>query len=218
MSINLPTPNLPKGLYIPQMYLRQPTADVPAYKPMIVPPADLERPEETQAEETKEEQVEAPTLKIPVIDIQMPLPEPAVVITAVTTAVVAVATTSVTSSLFEPIKKKVQKQLQAKVNKWKENRKKKKGLLGKLKDAAEDQEHQIQILGTFVRLGVVVWSGFIITMNYVEIPMVKKSGNSDITFVASVFTGALATFGLSTGNSKDKGKPINCPMTKKKEE
>ena len=92
----------------------------------------------------------------------------------------------------------------------------KKGLLGKLKDAAEDQEHQIQILGTFVRLGVVVWSGFIITLNYVELPMVKKSGNSDITFVASVFTGALATFGLTTG-SKDKGKPVNCPMAKKKE-
>ena len=95
--------------------------------------------------------------------------------------------------------------------------KKKKGILGKLKDAAEDQEHQIQILGTFVRLGVVVWSGFIITMNYVELPMIKKAGNSDITFVASVFTGALATFGLSTGNSKDKG-VTNCPMAKKKEE
>ena len=94
----------------------------------------------------------------------------------------------------------------------------KKGLLKKLKDGIEDQEAQIQILGTFVRLGVVVWSGFIITLNYVELPMVKKSGNSDITFVASVFTGALATFGLTTGN-KDKGKPINCPMaTKKKEE
>ena len=93
-----------------------------------------------------------------------------------------------------------------------------KGLLGKLKEAAEEQEHQIQILGTFVRLGVVVWSGFIITMNYVELPMIKKAGNSDITFVASVFTGALATFGLSTGNNnKDKG-PINCPMAKKKEE
>ena len=95
---------------------------------------------------------------------------------------------------------------------------KKRGLLGKLKDAAEDQEHQIQILGTFVRLGVVVWSGFIITMNYVELPMIKKAGNSDITFVASVFTGALASFGLSTGNSKDKGTPVNCPMNKKKEE
>jgi len=72
-----------------------------------------------------------------------------------------------------------------------------KGFLGKVKDIAEDKEHQIEFLGTIVRLGVVVWSGFIITMNYVEIPMVKKSGNSDITFVASVFTGALATFGLS---------------------
>ena len=96
---------------------------------------------------------------------------------------------------------------------------KEKGLLGKLKDAAEDQEHQIQILGTFVRLGVVVWSGFIITMNYVELPMVKKSGNSDITFVASVFTGALATFGLTTGNKNSGNKgPVNCPMAKKKEE
>ena len=95
---------------------------------------------------------------------------------------------------------------------------KKKGILGKLKDAAEDQEHQIQILGTFVRLGVVVWSGFIITMNYVELPMIKKAGNSDITFVASVFTGALATFGLSTGNSKDKGTAVNCPMAKKKDD
>ena len=95
----------------------------------------------------------------------------------------------------------------------------KKGLLGKLKEGIEDQEAQIQILGTFVRLGVVVWSGFIITLNYVELPMIKKSGNSDITFVASVFTGALATFGLTTGNNKDKGKPVNCPMaTKKKEE
>ena len=95
----------------------------------------------------------------------------------------------------------------------------KKGVLGKLKDAVEDKEHQIEVLGTFVRLGVVVWSGFIITMNYVELPMDKKSGNSDITFVASVFTGALATFGLTTGNKNSgNNKPVNCPMVKKKEE
>ena len=94
-----------------------------------------------------------------------------------------------------------------------------KGFIGKLKDAAEDQEHQIQILGTFVRLGVVLWSGAIITLNYVEIPMVQKSGNSDITFVASVFTGALATFGLTTGNkSNGKNTPVNCPMLNKKKE
>ena len=122
--IKIPSANLPKALDIPQIYFRPPTADVPAYKPMIVPPADLERPEETEAEETTEEP-EAPTLKIPVIDIKMPIPETAVVVTAVTTAVIAVTTTTITQSLFEPIKKKVQKQLQAKVNKWKENRKKK---------------------------------------------------------------------------------------------
>ena len=125
MSINLPTPNLPKALDIPQIYFRPPTPNVPAYKPMIIPPADLERPKETEAEETSE-QPEPPSLKIPVLDIKMPIPETAVVVTAVTTAVVAVATTSITQTLFEPIKKKVQKQLQAKVNKWKENRQKKK--------------------------------------------------------------------------------------------
>ena len=124
MEIKLPTPNLPKSLDIPQIYFKPPTPDVPAYKPMFIPPADLERPEEVEAEETTE-QPEPPTLKIPVIDIKMPIPETAVVVTAVTTAVIAVTTTTVTQSLFEPIKKKVQKQLQAKVNKWKENRKKK---------------------------------------------------------------------------------------------
>ena len=120
----IPKITIPKPLYIPQIYFEPPSAKVPSYKPMIVPPADLERPEETEAEETTE-QPEPPKLTIPKLDIDIPIPETAVVVTAVTTAIVAVATTSVTQSLFEPIKKKVKKQLQAKVNKWKENRKKK---------------------------------------------------------------------------------------------
>ena len=132
MSIQIPTARTPKPLDIPHMYFRPPTADVPAFRPIVIPPADLERPEETEPEETTEEP-EATTLKIPVLDIKMPIPETAVVVTAVTTAVVAVATTSITQSLFEPIKKKVQKQLQAKVNKWKENRQKKKDSLEKSK-------------------------------------------------------------------------------------
>ena len=103
------------------------------------------------------------------------------------------------------------------INGRKRKDQKEKIILNKLKDVAEDKEHQIEILGTFVRLGVVVWSGFIITMNYVDIPMVKKSGNSDITFVASVFTGALATFGLTTGNRNNNSKGIECPMAKKPE-
>ena len=83
----------------------------------------------------------------------------------------------------------------------------KKGLLTKLKESVDDHEEQMQILGAMVRLGVVIWSGFIITLNYVELPMVRKplGASSDITFVASIFTGALATFGLSTGNGKKNG-------------
>ncbi len=137
IPINLPRATLPKALDIPQMYLKQPSAYVPSYKPMVIPPSDLERPPETKAEEgTTTEQPESPKLQIPVIDIQMPLPEPAVVITAVTTAVVAVGATSVTQTLFEPIKKKVQKQLQKKVDKWKENRKKRK------KDSSENSKKE----------------------------------------------------------------------------
>ena len=83
----------------------------------------------------------------------------------------------------------------------------------------EFEEEQIALLSTMVRLGVVVWAGFIITLNYVELPgnIIRKSGSSDITFVASIFTGALASFGLNTANSKSKGTPVNCPMVKKKE-
>ena len=93
-----------------------------------------------------------------------------------------------------------------------------KSFLKKLKENIDDHDEQMAVLGAAVRLGVVIWSGFIITMNYVDIPMVKKSGNSDITFVASVFTGALATFGLTTGKNGGSKTPTNCPMVKKPEQ
>ena len=82
----------------------------------------------------------------------------------------------------------------------------KKNIPTKIKENVDDHEEQMQILGAMVRLGVVIWSGFIITLNYVELPMIRKplGASSDITFVASIFTGALATFGLSTGNKKSK--------------
>ena len=94
----------------------------------------------------------------------------------------------------------------------------KKGLLTKLKENVDDHDEQMQILGAMVRLGVVIWSGFIITLNYVELPMVKKplGASSDITFVASIFTGALATFGLSTGNAKKTGNGNTSTTTKTK--
>ena len=137
MPIQLPTPRLPKPLDLPVIHLKEPSALVPSYKPMVIPPADLEAPEEVEKEEKTEEKPEPPKLKIPVIDIQMPLPEAAVVVTAVTTAVIAVATTTVTQSLFEPIKKKVQKQLQSKVDALKKKRKEKASLI-KSKESEEN--------------------------------------------------------------------------------
>ena len=94
----------------------------------------------------------------------------------------------------------------------------KKRLLSKLKENVDDHDEQMQILGAMVRLGVVIWSGFIITLNYVELRMVKKplGASSDITFVASIFTGALATFGLSTGNGKKNGNGNGTTTTKPK--
>ena len=91
----------------------------------------------------------------------------------------------------------------------------KKGIFTKLKENIDDHEEQMAVLGAAVRLGVVIWSGFIITLSYVELPMVKKSATAgDITFVASIFTGALATFGLSTGNGNKKNGDPKKPTTK----
>jgi hypothetical protein len=93
---------------------------------------------------------------------------------------------------------------------------KKKGIVAKLKDKIDDKEEQLVILSTFVRLGVVVWSGFILTLNYVEIPGLGQQERIDPTFIASVFTGALASFGLETAKKRGDGtyksddeKPMN---------
>ena len=89
---------------------------------------------------------------------------------------------------------------------------KKKGPLGKLKESLDDKEEQLEILGTFIRLGVMVWAGFIISLNYITFPgLAKDGGPKDITFIASVFTGCLATFSVDVGkkkkDDKDKEKP-----------
>ena len=96
---------------------------------------------------------------------------------------------------------------------------KKKGPLGRLKASLDDKEEQLQVISTFVRLGVVVWSGFILTLNYVEIPGLGKQERIDPTFIASVFTGALASFGLETakkrGDGTYEGDADSKPMNKK---
>jgi len=86
-----------------------------------------------------------------------------------------------------------------------EHNEKEKGRLGKLKDAIlPDQEEQAAIISTFVRLGVLVWSGGILTLNYVAIPGIPQQ-KIDPTFIASVFTGVLASFGIQTASKKGDG-------------
>ena len=87
-----------------------------------------------------------------------------------------------------------------KEEKKKEETPKKPGFFAKLKDAAEDKEEQMMILSTFVRLGILVWSGAILTLAYVDLPPAFKMPKQDLdpTFIASVFTGVLATFGVQT--------------------
>ena len=82
---------------------------------------------------------------------------------------------------------------------------KKKGAFGKIKDAIlPDQDEQAAILSSMVRLGVLVWSGGILTLNYVAIPGVPQQ-KIDPTFIASVFTGVLASFGIQTASKKGDG-------------
>ena len=81
----------------------------------------------------------------------------------------------------------------------------KKGVLGTIKDKIlPDEEEQAAIISTFVRLGVLVWSGGILTLNYVAIPGVPQQ-KIDPTFIASVFTGVLASFGIQTASKKGDG-------------
>ena len=82
---------------------------------------------------------------------------------------------------------------------------KKKGILGKVKDAIlPDAEEQAAIISTAVRITVLAWSGGILTLNYVAIPGVPQQ-KIDPTFIASVFTGVLASFGIQTASKKGDG-------------
>ena len=126
-------PKLPKALDMPSIPLKQPSAEMPIFPPIVIPPGNIkapagvaldEVPEETEDAETAT--TEQPTLRVPVVKIDLPLPSAEVVATATYAAVAAVATTTLATPLFDKIKKQIQKFLQKKVDKWKENRLKKK--------------------------------------------------------------------------------------------
>jgi len=97
---------------------------------------------------------------------------------------------------------------------------KKKGILGKIKEATDDKEEQLAILSTFVRLGILIWSGGILTLAYVELPPALQIPKQDLdpTFIASVFTGVLATFGVQTAKKGAMGNGGSAGITKQQME
>ena len=91
------------------------------------------------------------------------------------------------------------------IEKNKEVKEEKKGIFAKAKDAIlPDPEEQAAIISTMVRITVLAWSGGILTLNYVAIPGVPQQ-KIDPTFIASVFTGVLASFGIQTASKKNDG-------------
>ena len=119
--MEIPTIVLPDIKKIETVEIPIPTADVPYYKPMVVPPSDLRDQEDEPVETVEEKPPEPPTLKIPFIKQPVPQPSTEVVVVAATTAVTAVAATTLTQPIIEWIRKKVQKFLNDKITKWRKN-------------------------------------------------------------------------------------------------
>ena len=90
-----------------------------------------------------------------------------------------------------------------------------KGLLGKIKEKVDDKEEQLLYLSTLIRVIVLVWSAGILTLNYVKIPGYERGERIDPTFIASVFTGTLATFGVQAGGKKKSDASSGANISKK---
>ena len=131
--MKIPQIVLPDPIPLKTISIPLPTADVPSYVPMVVPPSDLdaiEEPKGTTSEKKEEVKPPAPpSIKLPVVDIDLPLPTTAVVTTATYAAVSAVAVTTLAQPFFDTIKKQIQKLMLGKINKWKQNNQKKKDSL-----------------------------------------------------------------------------------------
>ena len=121
--MELPKIILPPIQKIETVEIPLPTADVPSYTPLVVPPSDLRRPEGTKPTETVEPP--APVLNLPPLP-PIPIPPPEELVPTVITAVTAVAATSVATPIIQDLKERITKFLNNKIKKWKENRLKKK--------------------------------------------------------------------------------------------
>ena len=119
--MEIPTLKLPPSQELKTISIPLPTADVPSYKPLVVPPNQLQKPKGTKPIET----VDPPKLTLPPPFPPIPLPPADVVATTTIAAVAAVAATTITQPIIEKLRKKIQKFLEKKIKKWKEKREKK---------------------------------------------------------------------------------------------
>ena len=117
---------------MPSIPLKQPSAEMPVFPPIVIPPNTLQSPKGVEMEEvpaeTEDEEIaktEQPSYTLPVVKIDLPLPSAEIIATATYAAVAAVATTTLATPLFDKLKKQIQKFLQKKVDKWKETQQKK---------------------------------------------------------------------------------------------
>jgi hypothetical protein len=99
--MEIPTIVIPPIQQIDTVEIPLPTADVPFYVPLVVPPSDLKEPEGVQAEASEEVDTGIRNVNIPIIDFDVPLPENEILITASTTAVVSVAATLTATAAFK---------------------------------------------------------------------------------------------------------------------
>ena len=127
--MELPSIVIPPVKDIETISIPLPTADVPSYVPLVVPPKNLQRPKGTEPVKT----VAPPRPTLPPPLPPYPLPPADVVVATTIAAVAAVAATTITQPIIEKLRKKIQKFLEKKIKKWKENRKKKRDSLQSLK-------------------------------------------------------------------------------------
>jgi hypothetical protein len=126
LGLNIPTIQIPPVENIETVEIPLPTADVPSYVPLVVPPSDLKEPEGTKPVQTAEPP--APVLQLPGLP-PVPIPPAEILGPTVITAVTAVAATTVATPIIQDIKERITKFLNNKIKKWKENRKKKRDSL-----------------------------------------------------------------------------------------
>ena len=99
--MDIPTIVLPEPLVIPEQTIPLPTADLPSYIPMVVPPNNLESPEGVEMETEEKENPGMQKINIPIVDFEIPVPEQEILITAGTTAAVSVAATLTATAAFK---------------------------------------------------------------------------------------------------------------------